>query len=135
MADQQHDTRRDRRPFEPTPAAAPVQRGERPWPETGAEPRRREPLPRPKLAELRSLIRKVAALEARERGQDVQCLDGGAVPPRIVGVDLDRLSPGEELASIGAACALVEACIWSAGEEIKLVARDGHQIAGSELGA
>lgn len=131
MADDTH--RSNRRPFEPAPPVAPVSRGERPWPETGPGERRREPLPEPKLPELRRLVRKVCALEARDRGEDVMCLSEGALPSRVVGMALDRLTPAEELASIAAACALLEACVWSAGEEVALLAADGHRITGGEL--
>lgn len=87
------------------------------------------PLPEPQLPELRRLVRKVCALEARERGEDVACLNDGALPPRLIGVDLERLTVGEELASISGGCRLVTECCRGAGEDVILVDRNGAQVA------
>lgn len=94
---------------------------------------RREPLPEPKMASLRRLVRMVCALEARAEGQFIVPLGEGGPPPRTVGLTLERMTVGERLACLDGATNLVLQACWGAGEEVVLLATDGHQIAGAEL--
>jgi hypothetical protein len=88
----------------------------------------REPLPEPKLPELRDLIRYVCKLESGE------LLSGEGPDDRrkrreevAVESGIESFTKGEHLACLAAASRLVRLCIFEGGEEIAILDREGRR--------
>jgi hypothetical protein len=88
----------------------------------------KEPLPEVRCRQLRDLIRHVAALE---RGDDVS---SAALKKRQPKYDPEPMPVGEQLASLGRACFLVDQCLWRCREDIELRDGDGDKIMLDEEG-
>ena len=97
----------------------------------GKKPARREPLPEPKLPQLRDLIRKVCALEALEAGVEFAWREpqsNRAEQLRAEGKIVERMTPGAELACLGPACNLVREAVWKAYDDVALLDADGNRV-------
>ena len=90
----------------------------------------KEPLPEPRLPELRQLIRWVCALErgglsASEEFGERQLLRENV---RIEEGGLDPMLPGDILASVNAACRAARLCIYEGQQEVVVLDRCGNRV-------
>ncbi len=90
---------------------------------------RREPLPEPRLPELRELMRYVCALEAGGHGAGSEPEDRKRRVEQVrIESGIEHTLTGEQLACVNASCRLVRLCIFEGGERIEVLDREDRVV-------